>query len=70
MSRLVAQTRLETATRHNISAAADHDMKDGNEILMYREKPMKRWMGLYIVPDKKEKALILSSVDRLKALIT
>lgn len=65
MGRIAAQTRLETALRRNVPCAADSDIRVGDYVLMYREKPIGKWVGPYMVVNLKGKVTTLNTGDRL-----
>lgn len=53
--KLVARTRLAMASTSNVPAAADTDIKVGDKVLMFREKPVGKWSGPFVVVYKEGK---------------
>lgn len=64
MTRISHRARLSTALRSNVPAAADMSYEIGDEVLMYRENPVAKWTGLYVVRNVRGKMLTLDSGDR------
>lgn len=65
MAKISNHSKLVTATSSNVPAAADRDFLVGDEVLMFREKPVGKWVGPYHVCDRDEKMLTLDSGDRM-----
>lgn len=65
MTKVVARCRIETAVQCSAPAAAENYLKIGDEVLMFCEKPTEKWVGPYVISDKKNKALLLGTGDRL-----
>lgn len=61
--KLIAQTRLATAITSNVFVAADSDIKISYVVLMFREKPVERWIGPFSVVDNDGMILNLGSGD-------
>lgn len=55
---------MEAALRRNVPPAADIDIRIGDLVLMFREKPIGKWVGPYSVMDIKRKQLTLNTGDR------
>lgn len=53
MSMLVARDRVDRALRLNVPFAVDREVGIGDEALMFREKPVGKWVGPYMVADRK-----------------
>ena len=76
MSTLVARSKLKLALKSNALGAAStfQDIMIGSEVLVYREKPIKGWIGPFTVLDVNGKACFLEvngrqakySVDKVK----
>lgn len=64
MMAILSQAGLQTALNSAVPTAADNQFRVGDEVLMYREKPVNKWIGPYIVVDKNEKFLTLNTGDR------
>lgn len=64
MAIIYQQHRLNTALRCSITSAAA-EYKIGDEVLMYREKPIGKWIGPYVIGHKVDKMLSLDTGDRL-----
>lgn len=67
MLELVAKQRLKTAVNLRVPRAADSNICVNDEVLMYREKPIAKWVGPYIVCRifDRGKLLELDTGDRL-----
>lgn len=63
-TQLIAQSRIATAIRRSVPAAADSAIQIGEEVLMYREKPIGKWVGPFIVEQTDGKNLTLNTGDR------
>lgn len=63
-AKLVAQSRLSKAIRRSVPATAESDVMLGDEVLMYREKQVGKWVGPYIVQQCDKKMLTLNTGDR------
>ena len=61
MSAVIAEDRLITAISTNVPSAAMKDIKVGNNVLVYREKPENKWTGPFKVLDSNGKLLQLTS---------
>lgn len=42
---LIARTRLAMEITSNVPAAADADVKIGEEVMMFRQNPVAKWIG-------------------------
>lgn len=65
MSTIVARDRVDRALRLRVPSASDSQISIGDEVLMFRENPIGKWMGPYVIADKKDKSIILNTGDRL-----
>lgn len=50
--KLTALSRLATAITSGVSEAANLDLKIEAETLIFREKPLAKWTGLFTVTEK------------------
>ena len=74
MTELAANTKLQRALRTQVPHAADKVFKIGDEILVYKEKPVKEWLGPGRVLEvdgksvqvKLEGRVVLLSIDKIK----
>lgn len=74
MAKHVAKSRLERAARSRVPAAADAVIRAGTSVLVYREKPVDRWIGPYEVLSTDGKQVWLNvgnsvklfSIDKVK----
>lgn len=74
MAKHVAKSRLERAARSRVPASADAIIRAGMSVLVYREKPVDRWLGPYRVLSTNGKQVWLNvgnsvklfSVDKVK----
>ena len=57
MSASIDKERLNTSIRTNVPSAAMKDIEVGAEILVYREKPEKKWTGTFTVLQSDGKVL-------------
>lgn len=51
MTKIVAKTRVHVALSKNVPAAADAAIRILDKVLVYREKPVNKWLGPYNVLD-------------------
>lgn len=65
MVTLSHQSKLRTASRSQVPVAADREYLMGEEVLMFREKPVGKWVGPYLICKKDGKMLTLDTGDRL-----
>lgn len=76
MAKLFTQARLKTATTRNVTGDADADVRIGDRVLLYREKPIEKWAGPFIVRNVEGKLVtpdtsfrtILASIDKFRLL--
>lgn len=74
MTQIIAKARVHAALSKNVPSAADTDIKIRDNVLVYREKPVGKWMGPYLVPDVRDKSVFVDvngkvtqfSVDKVK----
>lgn len=64
MTGISYEARVITAIRSNVPAADDLLYDIGDEVLMYREKPVPKWTGPFVIREKKGKMITLGSGDR------
>lgn len=64
MTKISSSDRLTTALRSIVPSTADSTFRVGEEVLIYREKPVGKWVGQPIFRDVKNKMLKLVSGDR------
>lgn len=64
MARLISRARLETALSRRVPAAADVDIQIGDEVLWFRDKPVGRWTGPFIVTGRRGQLLQIDDGDR------
>lgn len=73
-TKVISQHRLDVALNKLVPGAANNDLKIADEVLMYREKPVAKWVGPYIITSINGKQVtldtgdrtILASIDKLK----
>lgn len=63
-TRIIAQSRLTTAIASNVPGAADSNIRIGDEVFFFREKPLAKWTGPFRATDVDDKILTLDSGDR------
>lgn len=74
MLKVIARQRLATAIQKNVPKVANHDISIGSDVLLYKERPVNRWLGPYKVIAGDMKNLLLNvdgrivpaSVDKVK----
>lgn len=74
MAREIAKARVHVALRRNFPAAADADVKILDQVLVYLEKPVNKWLGPFTVIDFNDKSVYVNingktsrySVDKVK----
>lgn len=64
MQKLVSSTRMQVALYRRLPLAVDNEVTAGEEVLMYREKPIGRWVGPYTVMTIADRMLKLDTGDR------
>lgn len=70
IKRIVAQAWKRTALNSNVPGETKRDVRINDKVLIYREKPIQRWMGSYLARDFNGKKLTLDTGDRrLQAFI-
>lgn len=62
--KLVATSRLTSTITSKVPAAADFDIKIGDELFLFREKPTAKWTGPFAVVNSDQKLLTMDSGDR------
>lgn len=65
LSNLISTGRTKTALARNIPSSADMEIRVADEVLMFREKPVSKWLELYLVNHDDGKMLKLDTGDRL-----
>lgn len=65
--KLVARSRLVSAITSNVLAAADNNIKIGDDAPMSSEKPTAKWTGLFAVVKSDGKTLTVDSGDKTRA---
>ena len=76
MEKVIAKQILATALRSNVPKAADNETRIGSDVLLYKERPVNKWLGPYKVMAGDNKNLLLNingriapaSVDKVKVL--
>lgn len=74
MGKRMAATLLKKAMKMNAPAAATRNIQIGSEVLVYKEKPIRKWLGPHLVLDVQGKAVFVDtkgntvqlSVDKVK----
>lgn len=64
MTRAVRTDRICTAIAWNVREAADTELFERNEVLMYRDKPIAKWTVLYVLPKPHGKMFGLDTNER------
>lgn len=62
-ARMISQLRFVTAIASNTASAADSDIRIGDEVLFFREKPVANWTGPFVVTHVDDKIMNLDSGD-------
>lgn len=57
MARITARARVHVALNRNVPAAADTDIRILDNVLVFRESPVNKWVGPYTVVDVKGKSI-------------
>ena len=74
MAQVIAKSKLTKALRMNIPSSCNRSIKIGDDVLVYREPPVKKWIGPFKVVNVDDKMahldyngeLKLYSIDKLK----
>lgn len=64
MTRMVTTDLIKLALSKNVPAAVDEGIMNGAEVVMFRERPVSKWAGPYIILRRNGKMLILDIGDR------
>lgn len=48
MSEEIAKAGLNTASRSNVPAAAERSFSVGDQVLLYKERPVNKWLGPFL----------------------
>lgn len=65
MVTIYLQAKLKTASREKFPDAADRENFFGDEEIMFRDKPIGKLVGTYILQQKVDKMVTLETGDRL-----
>lgn len=67
MTEVISKRRLDYALQHRVPAEADALFSPGDEVLMYREKSVAKWVGPYIIQNILDgrKVVELNTGDRM-----
>lgn len=60
----LSQSQIRTALNTTLPAATDRPFCHGDEVLMFRERPVNTWLGPYLGVIQKEKMLMLDTRGR------
>lgn len=63
-TKVISQQRLNVALNKFFLWSADNDLKIADEFLMYREKPLAKWVGPYTITRMNGKQVTLDTGDR------
>ena len=77
VSKLIARDRLKKAVKSNVPAAADKVIQVGEQVLVYKEKPINQWIGPFHVRDVNAKTVFVDmnggtsqlSIDKVKVYV-
>ena len=77
VSKLIARDRLKKAVKSNVPAAADKVIQIGEQVLVYKEKPINQWIGPFHVRDVSAKTVFVNmngrrsqlSIDKVKVYV-
>ena len=68
MADILARNRISKAVQSNVPAAADKEIAIGSKVLVFKEKPINKWIGPFEVRDVKKKVVFVDMDGRLSQL--
>lgn len=64
MEQIVARSRIAAALNWNVPKCSDQQFNVSDEVLMFREKPVGKWVGPYTIKSINNKSVVLDTGDR------